>query len=114
MSSNDVYGRSTAAVSALGRLDAAVCALSSVDLGKLSDTALSDSLDQLSTALCRVDLLLSRLAEETRSRGFTIMEGPVRGDRPGQVDAIRPARAGSAESATVIELALRPPVRGAE
>jgi len=67
MSTNDV----------IERLDAAVSALASVDLGELSDAAIEESLDQLSMALCRVDVLLSDLAEETRSRGFTITEGTV-------------------------------------
>ncbi len=58
----------------IGRLDAAVMALSGVDLSELSDTAIEQSLDRLSTALCQVDVLLSRLAEETRLRGFTIVE----------------------------------------
>jgi hypothetical protein len=62
-------------VDVIGRLDAAVTALASVDLGLLSDAAIEGSLVQLSMALCRVDLLLARLAETTRSRGFTIVEG---------------------------------------
>ena len=59
------------------RLDSAVSALASVDLADLSDAAIEESLGQLSIALCRVDLLLSRLADETRARGFTIVEGEL-------------------------------------
>jgi hypothetical protein len=75
MSTNDV----------IERLDAAVSALASVDLGELSDTAIEESLDQLSMALCRVDVLLSHLADETRSRGFTITEGTVAESTQGAV-----------------------------
>ena len=64
MSANDV----------ISRLDAAVSALAGVDLGELSDGAIEESLDRLSMSLCQVDVLLSRLADETRSRGFTIHE----------------------------------------
>jgi hypothetical protein len=64
----------------IDRLDAAVSALSSVDLADLSDAAIEESLVQLSLALCRVDVLLCQLAEQTRARGFTILEsGPETG-----------------------------------
>jgi hypothetical protein len=53
---------------AIGRLDEATTALAGVDLGDLSDAAIEESLSVLSIALCRVDLLLSRLASETRFR----------------------------------------------
>lgn len=59
---------------ALKRLDAAVTALESVDLSELTDDSLGENLDELSVALCQVDVLLSRLAEATRSRGFQITE----------------------------------------
>lgn len=58
----------------LQRLDAAVIALESVDLDELTDASLGANLDELSIALCQVDVLLSRLANHTRSRGFQIAE----------------------------------------
>lgn len=58
----------------LKRLDAAVIALESVDLSELTDDTLGENLDELSVALCQVDVLLSRLAAQTRSRGFDIAE----------------------------------------
>jgi hypothetical protein len=64
MSANDV----------IDRLDAAVTAIAAVDLSTLSDAALEESLMVISVALCRVDIWLSRVADETRLRGFTIVE----------------------------------------
>jgi hypothetical protein len=67
MSSND----------AIARLDAAVSALGDVDVSGWDDAALRDHLDELSTALCRLDAQLSRVADAVRARGFRITEPPA-------------------------------------
>jgi hypothetical protein len=64
MSSNDAIARLRAAVSALG----------DVDVSGWDDTALTESLDELSAALCEVDTQLSRVADAVRARGFRIAE----------------------------------------
>jgi hypothetical protein len=56
------------------RLDAALTALDRVNIGDWPDWALSDSLDDLSRVLCRIDHEVARLAESVRSRGFDIHE----------------------------------------
>jgi hypothetical protein len=100
MSANDV----------ISRLDAAVSSLAGVDLGELSDAAIEASLDRLSMALCQVDVLLSRLADETRSRGFTITEGgmadePFAGQLVAEVSG-SPVGGWVADSGWVIEVGL--------
>ena len=67
MSSND----------AIARLDTAVSALGDVDVSGWDDAALRDHLDELSTALCRLDVQLSRVADAVRARGFRITEPTV-------------------------------------
>lgn len=64
MSSND----------AIARLDAAVCALGDVNVSAWSEDTLKDQLGELSTALCALDALLSRIADEVRARGLRIEE----------------------------------------
>lgn len=64
MSSNEV----------IVRLNAAVDALGDVDVSAWDDSALRDHLAELSSALCRVDAQLSRVADEVRARGFRIVE----------------------------------------
>ena len=59
---------------ALLRLRAAVRALGDVDVSGWDDTALTDQLAELSTALCEVDTQLSRVADAIRARGFRIAE----------------------------------------
>jgi hypothetical protein len=64
MSSNDAITRLRAAVSALG----------DVDVSGWDDAALTESLEELSAALCEVDTQLSRVADAVRARGFRIAE----------------------------------------
>ena len=64
MSSND----------AITRLRAAVTALGDVDVSGWDDAALTESLAELSGALCEVDTQLSRVADAVRARGFRITE----------------------------------------
>jgi hypothetical protein len=64
MSSNDAITRLRAAVSALG----------DVDVSGWDDAALTESLSELSAALCEVDTQLSRVADAVRARGFRIAE----------------------------------------
>jgi hypothetical protein len=64
MSSNDAIARLRAAVGALGDLD----------VSGWDDDALTESLDELSAALCEVDTQLSRIADAVRARGFRIAE----------------------------------------
>ena len=59
---------------ALLRLRATVSALGDVDVSGWDDTALTDHLAELSTALCEVDAQLSRVADAVRARGFRIAE----------------------------------------
>ena len=59
---------------ALARLDAAVSALGDVDVSAWSEDTLKDQLGELSAALCALDALLSRVADEVRARGLRIEE----------------------------------------
>ena len=59
---------------AIARLDAAVSALGDVDVSAWSEEALKDQLGELSAALCALDALLSRVADEVRARGLRIEE----------------------------------------
>jgi hypothetical protein len=59
---------------AIARLDAAVSALGDVNVSAWSEDALKDQLGELSTALCALDALLSRVADEIRARGLRIEE----------------------------------------
>jgi hypothetical protein len=59
---------------ALLRLRAAVSALGDVDVSGWDDTALTEHLAELSTALCEVDAQLSRVSDAIRARGFRIAE----------------------------------------
>ena len=73
MSSNDASVSSLA----LTRLRAAVSAMGDVDVSGWDDTALTDHLAELSTALCEIDTQLSRLADAVRARGFRVTEPVV-------------------------------------
>jgi hypothetical protein len=64
MSSNEVITRLRAAVSALG----------DVDVSGWDDSALTDHLAELSSALCEVDAQLSRVSDAIRARGFRVAE----------------------------------------
>ncbi len=74
--------RTNDGIDVIERLDAAATALSTVDLGELSDAAIEESFSVLSVSLCRVDVLLSRLVDEVRSRDSTIVEFPWFGVNP--------------------------------
>ncbi len=67
------------------RLDAAATALATVDLSGLPDVAIEESVSVLSIALCRVDVLLARLADETRARGYAPFDFPWFGVNPADV-----------------------------
>lgn len=59
---------------AIARLDAAVSALGDVHVSAWPEQVLRDQLGELSTALCALDALLSRVADEVRARGLRIEE----------------------------------------
>jgi len=59
---------------AIARLDAAVSALGDVTVSAWSEDTLKDQLGELSTTLCALDALLSRIADEVRARGLRIEE----------------------------------------
>jgi hypothetical protein len=59
---------------AIARLDAAVSALGDVNVSAWSEDTLKDQLGELSVALCALDALLSRVADEVRARGLRIEE----------------------------------------
>ncbi|MEV1290320.1 hypothetical protein [Micromonospora sp. NPDC049679] len=59
---------------AIARLGAAVSALGDVDVSAWSDDALRAQLGELSLALCALDTLLSRVADDVRARGLRIEE----------------------------------------
>lgn len=58
----------------IARLDAAVHALGDVHVSTWSDEVLRDQLAELSAALCALDAVLSRVADEVRARGLRIEE----------------------------------------
>jgi hypothetical protein len=58
----------------IARLDAAVSALGDVDVSAWSEETLRDQLGELSTALCALDSVLSRVADQVRARGLRIEE----------------------------------------
>ncbi|MEV4756081.1 hypothetical protein AB0J86_13340 [Micromonospora sp. NPDC049559] len=58
----------------IARLAAAVSALGDVNVSAWSEDALQDQLGELSAALCALDALLSRVADEVRARGLRIEE----------------------------------------
>jgi hypothetical protein len=58
----------------IARLDAAVSALGDVDVSAWSEEVLKDQLGDLSSVLCALDALLSRVADEVRARGLRIEE----------------------------------------
>ena len=68
--------RTNNGIDLIERLDAAATALATVDLSDLSDVAIEESLSVLSITLCRVDVLLSRLSDETQARGYPLVEFP--------------------------------------
>lgn len=59
---------------AIARLDAAVSALGDVNVSAWSEDTLRDQLGELSAALCALDTLLSRIADDVRARGLRIEE----------------------------------------
>lgn len=59
---------------AIARLDAAVHALGDVQVSAWSEEALRDQLGELSAALCALDAVLSRVADDVRARGLRIEE----------------------------------------
>lgn len=59
---------------AIARLDAAVAALGDVEVSSWSEDTLRDHLGELSAALCALDSLLSRVADQVRARGLRIEE----------------------------------------
>ncbi|MFK3983606.1 hypothetical protein ACI2K4_24895 [Micromonospora sp. NPDC050397] len=59
---------------AITRLDAAVSALGDVNVSAWSEETLKDQLGELSSVLCALDALLSRVADEVRARGLRIEE----------------------------------------
>jgi hypothetical protein len=72
-------------IDVIERLDAAATELATVDLSELSDVAIEESLSVLSIALCHVDVLLSRLADETQCRGYAAVEFPWFGVDPADI-----------------------------
>ncbi|MEH1013581.1 hypothetical protein V6U90_10770 [Micromonospora sp. CPCC 206060] len=59
---------------AIARLDAAISALGDVHVSAWPEDTLREQLGELSTALCTLDALLSRIADEVRARGLRIEE----------------------------------------
>jgi hypothetical protein len=59
---------------AIVRLDAAVSALGDVNVSAWSEEVLRDQLGELSTVLCALDAVLSRVADEIRARGLRVEE----------------------------------------
>ncbi|RKR87888.1 hypothetical protein BDK92_2189 [Micromonospora pisi] len=59
---------------AITRLDAAVSALGDVNVSAWSEETLKDQLGELSSVLCALDAVLSRVADEVRARGLRIEE----------------------------------------
>jgi hypothetical protein len=59
---------------AIVRLDAAVSALGDVNVSAWSEDTLKDQLGELSTVLCALDAVLSRVADEIRARGLRVEE----------------------------------------
>ncbi|MBO4209814.1 hypothetical protein [Micromonospora echinofusca] len=59
---------------AIARLDAAISALGDVHVSAWSEDTLREQLGELSVALCTLDALLSRIADEVRARGLRIEE----------------------------------------
>jgi hypothetical protein len=59
---------------AITRLDAAVDALRDVDVSTWSDEALRAELSALSAALCALDSVLARVADQVRARGLRVEE----------------------------------------
>ncbi|MEV4630090.1 hypothetical protein AB0J90_27895 [Micromonospora sp. NPDC049523] len=59
---------------AIVRLDAAVSALGDVNVSAWSEEVLKDQLGELSSVLCALDAVLSRVADEIRARGMRIEE----------------------------------------
>ena len=59
---------------AIARLDAAVSALGDVNVSAWSEESLKDQLGELSAALCALDALLSRVADQIRARGLRVEE----------------------------------------
>lgn len=59
---------------AIQRLNAATNALADIDVSGWSEDSLRDQLGDLSVALCALDAVLSRVAEQIRARGHRIEE----------------------------------------
>ncbi|HEX7745401.1 MAG TPA: hypothetical protein VF462_09100 [Micromonosporaceae bacterium] len=59
---------------AITRLDAAVDALRDVDVATWSDESLRAELADLSAALCALDSVLARVADQVRARGLRVEE----------------------------------------
>jgi hypothetical protein len=59
---------------AIARLDAAVSALGDVNVSAWSEDTLKDQLGDLSVALCALDEVLSRVADQVRARGLRVEE----------------------------------------
>jgi hypothetical protein len=59
---------------AITRLDAAVDALRDVDVSNWSDESLRAELSDLSAALCALDSVLARVADQVRARGLRVEE----------------------------------------
>jgi hypothetical protein len=59
---------------AITRLDAAVDALREVDVSTWSDESLRAELKGLSAALCALDSVLARVADQVRARGLRVEE----------------------------------------
>jgi hypothetical protein len=59
---------------AIARLDAAVDALRDVDVSTWTDESLRAELGELSAALCELDSVLARVADQVRARGLRVVE----------------------------------------
>ncbi|WP_329103561.1 hypothetical protein OG792_27170 [Micromonospora sp. NBC_01699] len=59
---------------AIVRLHAAVSALGDVNVSAWSEEVLTDQLGELSSVLCALDSVLSRVADEIRARGLRVEE----------------------------------------
>jgi hypothetical protein len=59
---------------ALARLDAAVDALRDVDVSTWTEESLRAELGELSAALCALDAVLARVADQVRARGLRVRE----------------------------------------
>lgn len=58
----------------IARLDAAVDALRGVDVSSWTDDSLRAELGDLSAALCALDSVLARVADQVRARGLRVEE----------------------------------------